>query len=399
MNYRKIYSKSEEILGSKHISFIIWPRQVGKTTFLRTMYDGLDTIDKIWLNLENFEYHHLFRGISVLEAFLRSQYSGSGILYLFLDEFQKVKHIDTILKLIYDELPWVKVVASGSNSIEINQHIRESFAGRKRVYTMYPLDFDEFLLWRWEVSDISGIDRYYSNTLHAPKLSEYLREFMIWGGYPEVVLAPSVSAKQAVLDGIFDYWFNRDIVLYTDRLFEFKELIRQLGFRTGDTLSYAELGSLTHLTWPTIKRFVSILEEIYICFQVRPFFRNKLKELSKSPKLYFYDPGCRNMLIRRWDFSPEEYGVLFENFIFSEMIKRWERVDDLRFWRTKNEQYEVDMIIEHAQRAIECKYRDRPKSDDMRWLGAFVEAHPGFHTTVVYASDFWKIWTFCKDIL
>jgi hypothetical protein len=71
---------------------------------------------------------------------------------------------------------------------------------------------------------------------------------MIWGGYPEVVLAPSVSAKQAVLDGIFDYWFNRDIVLYTDRLFEFKELIRQLGFRTGDTLSYAELGSLTHLT-------------------------------------------------------------------------------------------------------------------------------------------------------
>jgi hypothetical protein len=112
------------------------------------MYDGLDTIDKIWLNLENFEYHHLFRGISVLEAFLRSQYSGSGILYLFLDEFQKVKHIDTILKLIYDELPWVKVVASGSNSIEINQHIRESFAGRKRVYTMYPLDFDEFLLWR-----------------------------------------------------------------------------------------------------------------------------------------------------------------------------------------------------------------------------------------------------------
>ena len=63
-----------------------------------------------------------------MTSFLRSQYDGQGMLYLFLDEFQKVKRIDTILKLIYDELPWVKVIASGSNSIEINKNIHESFA-------------------------------------------------------------------------------------------------------------------------------------------------------------------------------------------------------------------------------------------------------------------------------
>jgi uncharacterized protein len=148
MKYRKIYDSADAILTSKHISFIIGPRQVGKTTFLRKMYDSLPRENKVWLNLENFEYHSFFRDFSSMTSFLRSQYDGEGILYLFLDEFQKVKHIDTILKLVYDELSWVKIIASGSNSIEINKNIGESFAGRKRVHTMYPLDFDEFLIWR-----------------------------------------------------------------------------------------------------------------------------------------------------------------------------------------------------------------------------------------------------------
>jgi predicted AAA+ superfamily ATPase len=65
-----------------------------------------------------------------------------------LDEFQKVKHIDTILKLIYDELPFIKVILSGSNNIEINKNIKESLAGRKRIYYMFSLDFDEFLIWK-----------------------------------------------------------------------------------------------------------------------------------------------------------------------------------------------------------------------------------------------------------
>lgn len=311
------------------------------------MYDALPANNKTWLNLENFEYHTFFRDFSSMTSFLHSQYDGQGILYLFLDEFQKVKHIDSILKLIYDELPWVKVIASGSNSIEINKNIHESFAGRKRVYTMYPLDFDEFLLWRGEISDIREVSRYYNNPLNQNKISAYLQEFMIWGGYPEIVLTQTISEKQKVLEGIFDYWFNRDIVLYTDRLPEFKELLKQLAFRIGNTLSYAELGTLSHLTGPTIKRFVSILEEIYICFQIVPFFHNKLKELSRAPKLYFYDSGCRNVFIRRFDFSPSELGILFENFIYTELIKRGKNVNDLKFWRTKNEQYEVDIIIEH----------------------------------------------------
>jgi predicted AAA+ superfamily ATPase len=356
------------------------------------MYDALPRDNKTWLNLENFEYHSLFRDLSTLTVFLRSQYVGEGILYLFLDEFQKIKKIDTILKLIYDELPWVKVIASGSNSIEINKNIHESFAGRKRVYTMYPLDFDEFLLWRGEVSHIGEIDKYYDNPLHTNKLASYLEEFMIWWGYPEVVLAADTRERQKVLEGIFDYWFNRDIVLYTDRLTEFKELFRQLAFRMGNTLSYAELGTLTHLTWPTIKRFVAILEEIYICFQVVPFFHNKLKELSRAPKLYFYDPGCRNIFIRRFDFSPSEFGSLFENFIFTELMKRWKHKSDLKFWRTKNEQYEVDVIIEHEERAIECKYRESIKSEDSRWIRAFQKENPRFWEEYAYIHNFWKIW-------
>jgi uncharacterized protein len=356
------------------------------------MYDSLPANNKTWLNLENFEYHSFFRDFSSMTSFLRSQYDGHGTLYLFLDEFQKVKNIDTILKLVYDELPWVKVIASGSNSIEINKNIHESFAWRKRVYAMYPLDFDEFLLWRGEIEEISEMKRYYDNPLNTKKIASYLEEFMIWGGYPEVVLTPDPQEKQLVLEGIFDYWFNRDIVLYTDRLPEFKELLKQLAFQLGNTLSYTELGTLTHLTGPTIKRFVMILEEIYICFQISPFFHNKLKELSRSPKLYFYDPGCRNIFIRRFDFSSSELGTLFENFIFTEFLKRWYNLSDLKFWRTKNEQYEVDVIIPHEDRAIECKYRDTTKSDDTRSIRALQKENPELREEVVYINNFWKLW-------
>jgi uncharacterized protein len=392
MYYRKIFDKTDAILTSKQISFIIWSRQVGKTTFLRRMYMSIDSNNKVWLNLDNFEYHGLFQSFSLLESFLQSQYSWTGIFYLFLDEFQKVKKIDTILKLIYDELPWVKVIASGSNSIEINKNIHESFAGRKRVYTLYPLDFDEYLLWMNVINSIEEVNKFYNNPLNQKKISSHLKDFMIWGGYPEVVLAKTNNEKEQVLHSIFDYWFNRDIVLYTDKLFECKALLSQLSFRVGNTLSYAELGTLTHLTGPTIKRFISILEEIYICFSVMPFFTNKLKELSRAPKLYFYDPGSRNILIKRFDFSPEEYGILFENFIFTELLKRGKELSDIRFWRTKNEQNEVDIVLPLEELAIECKYREESKKSDTRWLLAFGKEHSSMKTQVVYVSNFWKLW-------
>jgi len=72
--------------------------------------------------------------------------------YLFLDEFHKVKNISWILKSLYDEFDNLKIIVTGSNNIEINKNITESFAGRKRVINCYSLDFEEFIIWKEEIN-------------------------------------------------------------------------------------------------------------------------------------------------------------------------------------------------------------------------------------------------------
>lgn len=216
-----------------------------------------------------------------------------------------MQDIDTILKLISDEMPFVKVILSGSNNMEINKNIRESFAGRKRVYYMWPLDFDEFIIWKEKI-DGEEIGAYKRNLAHKNKLLKYLEEFMVWGGYPEVVLAQNEQEKKQVLSDIFDFWFNRDIVLYTQKMYEFKEQTKQMSFRLGNTLNYSEIASLSNLSSPTVKIFIEILRETFIVFTLKPFFTNKLKEINKAPKLYFLDPGFRNWFIGRFDFSQDE---------------------------------------------------------------------------------------------
>lgn len=393
MHFRKIYTKIDEILESKKLVFIVWPRQVGKTTFLKKIFDWLDTKNKQFLNLENFEYHTFFKSFSNLEAFIKSNYSWEWRYFLFLDEFQKVSSIDIILKLIYDELPFVKVILSGSNNIEINKNIKESFAGRKRVYYMWPLDFEEFIIWK-EGLDGSEIEAYKKNLIYKNNILNYLEEFMIWWGYPEVVLAQNIGEKKQILSDIFDFWFNRDIVLYTQKMYEFKELTKQLSFRLWNTLNYSEIASLSNLSSPTVKSFIEILKETFIVFTAKPFFRNKLKELNKAPKLYFLDPGFRNWFIQRFEFAPDEKWILFENTLLSELIKRGYGYDTLKFWRTSDEKNEIDIILDTEKKAYELKYKDNLKDSDKRWMSKFLENYSDFDGKMICKDNFLE---FLKD--
>lgn len=390
MYFRKIYNKVDEIINNKKIIFIIWPRQVGKTTFLKKIYDSLETKDKQFLNLENFEFHSYFQSFSNFQNFVNSNYSWNWTYFLFLDEFQKVQNIDTILKLIFDEMPFVKVILSGSNNIEINKNIKESFAWRKRIYNMFPLDFDEFLIWK-ENLKIEDLESFKKNLVNKNKVLNYLYEFMTWWGYPEVVLAKSNEEKKQVLSDIFDFWFNRDIVIYTQKLFEFKELTKQLSFRLWNVLNYTEIASLSNLSSPTVKSFIEILKETFIVFTQKPFFNNKLKEINKAPKLYFLDFWFRNWFINRFDFSNEEKWILFENMILTEFIKKWYGMDSLKFWRTTNEQYEIDLVLDLENKFFEFKYKEKLKDSDKRWIKKFSELYPNFEWEIIYKENFLKI--------
>jgi len=392
MKFRKIFQKKDEILSLDKIVFILWPRQVWKTTFMKYLYSQIETKNKYFLNLENFKNQEIFVSVENFEKFVKSIYDGNWKLYLFLDEFHKVKNIDQFLKIIYDDYSFVKVIASWSNNLEINKKIKESLAWRKRVYMLYPLDFEEFLIWK-ENLDLKEVSKFILNPINRKLVLEYLEEFMIWWSYPEVVLIKDFSEKKQVLEDIFSFWFNKDIILETEKIYETKELIKYLSFSLWDILNMSSLANFVNLSVPTIKRLIGLFEETFIIFLLRPFFRNKLKELKKSPKIYFFDFGFRNWLIDRFSFSNEEKWFLFENFIIQELIKKWYKLDNLKFWRTKDDRYEVDLIIENKKLAVEIKYKtkDKIKKSDYKNLKKFKEFYSDFETILINLDNFYEI--------
>ncbi len=391
MHFRKIYDKQKDIIENDKICFIVWPRQVGKTTFIKKIFEEIHTDNKQYLNMENFEYHRFFQSVSDIENFINNTIvEKNKKYYLFLDEFQKVKNISPILKYLYDEHKNIKIIVSGSNNIEINKNIKESFAWRKRIYYMRPLDIQEFISWKENI-DIKNTNSFIKNPKNKYKLENYIQEFWIYGWFPKVVLARSSKDKIQELADIFDFWFNRDIVLYTNKLYEFKELTRQLAFNNWNTANYSSLASLSHISAPSVKKFIQVLKETFLVIEQKPFFNNKLKEINKSPKIYFLDPGFRNYIISRYDFSSQEFGILFENIMLSDLIKNWLWYDDLKFWRTNDENYEVDLILESQKKAYEFKWKDKLKSSDKSWLNKFLKTYPDFDGETIDKNNIDKL--------
>jgi len=140
----------------------------------------------------------------------------SQYFYVFLDEFQKYEDFTIILKNLYDHHPNIKIIASGSSSLTIKNTIQETLAGRKRIINVFPLNFEEFLLFKGEIAlleNVKNIQKLQGSGLY-DTLSQYyilLEEFMIFGGYPAVVLEPDVQEKQKILGDIFDLFIKKDL--------------------------------------------------------------------------------------------------------------------------------------------------------------------------------------------
>lgn len=108
------------------------------------------------------------------------------------------------------------------------------------------------------------------------------------------------------------------------------------------------------------------------------------------PKIYFSDIWFRNFLINRFDFIDKEYWVLFENFIYSELLKSWKYFGDIKYWRTKNGSREVDFILELENKVYELKYKNRIKDSDLKWIKSFLSLYPNFGAKVLNKENFYE---------
>lgn len=410
---RKLYNLLKEHLNKKEISLIIGPRQAGKTTLMRQLKDDLDKNGKktLFLNMDVSEDRVFFATQKTLvDKIILSIGKGEG--YVFLDEIQRKEDAGIFLKGIYDmELPY-KFIISGSGSVELKEKIHESLAGRKRVFELFTVSFEEFINFKTEyryedkLGDFFRVEKILAESL--------LQEYLNFGGYPQVVLEDLLEEKVARIKEILDSYLEKDInsLLHIEKLETFASLIKILSSQTGKLVNYSELAGSLNIQIPTLKKYIWYMEKTFVVNRVSPFFRNTRKEIKKSPIIYFNDLGLNNYALNTFGNlkRPEDIGFVFQNFIFLLLREKMMlKSAGLNFWRTKDKNG-VDFVIDFTLDTIpiEVKFSELKDKIAPRPLRSFIEKyHPSkaliinksldekikFLDTEIFIIPYWKLIT------
>ena len=389
---RKVIFQLESYLKNiDKIVILLWPRQVGKTTILKYFYEKIDA-QKLYLNLERFSHCEKFRTDTDLISYLKTESFDLGKpLFLFIDEFHNCQNSEKILKVLHDEYPNIKIIASGSLSMEIKHKIQESLAWRKKIFYLYSLDLEEFIVWKkiWDWKNIETINvLHWFTTLNwniqvfAKEYFDYLFEYMIWWGYPELVLKQNQQEKKEVLESIFDLYLKKDIVsfLNIERIDCFKKTLIYLAINNWTQTIYENIASFAWCSIHTVKNYIEILQESFLIYKLLPFHTNKNKEIKKQPKIYFLDNGVRNWFINNFSNIElrQDAWQLFEWVFYQILVKNGVYKDFIKYWRTKDNRYEIDFLVENNSKMdlFELKFKEKIKKTDWKWMEKIKELYP-----------------------
>jgi len=335
---RLLYNKIKPYLDSPEAIIITGMRRTGKTTLLNFIFGQTDSKNKIFIDLENpinrkyFEEENYER-IKVSFEFLGIDFTRRS--YIFLDEIQFVKNLPSVVKYLIDHYK-VKFYLTGSASFYLKNLFTESLAGRKYLFELFPLTFTEFLLFKESALKIPDSPHKVSKTIFetiAPLYDEYI----LFGGFPGVVLKTNAEEKKRALEEIFTSFFQQEILQLGD--FRRNEIIRDLilllAQRLGSKLDIQRISKEIGLSRPTVYEYMAFLEGTYFLKTIRPFTRGKNSEIRKMPKVYLCDTGLVNHLVN------QDRGFLFENNIFQILRQRGE----LNYYQ-KKKGIEIDFILD-----------------------------------------------------
>jgi len=330
------------------IVIIYGARQVGKTTLVKQLLSSTQ-LKSEYFNCDYLDVQNLFsyENAGNLENVIKN-YN-----LIVLDEAQRIVNIGMVLKIIYDEFPHIKVIATGSSSFELSNMISEPLTGRKIVYQLYPFSYNELII---------------NNS--AIKSRREINRMMRFGSYPAVILNDDLMALENLNEITSSYLF-KDILEYNNlkKPNLLSNLLKLLSFQISNEVSYTELANKLRVDQTVVQRYIQLLEDSFIIFRLKAFKRNLRNEIGKSRKIYFWDLGVRNAIIQNT--NPLEFrndiGALWENFCIAEREKflnyNQPRYSNSYFWRTYNKK-EIDLIEEtgDSYNAIELKWNPSKQS-------------------------------------
>lgn len=373
---RKLYSKIIDRVEIAEALVITGMRRVGKTTLLKQVYDSLNIGNKIFLDLENpinqkyFEEVN-YEAIKYQLQVLGIDFSKKG--YIFLDEIQFVRNIPSVVKYLMDHYQ-LKFFLTGSSSFYLKNLFSESLAGRKIIYELFPLDFEEFL----ELKDNKlTIPQKINKATYLTVINLY-REYVEFGGFPGVIIKVSIEEKREALSEIFTTYFNKEVLNIGG--FRHNQVIRNLILllisRIGSKIDVQKLSNELGVTRITINEYLAFLEGTYFISLISPFSTNKDTEIRSAKKVYLCDSGLVNNL------GNISFGGVFENAIYHQLRLKGE----VMYYQRKSG-VEIDFVLE-KQIAWEVKTTAN-RSDQVRVqrLGKELELKEGKVVSFEYVDN------------
>lgn len=342
------------------------PRQSGKTTLVRDLVAG----ERAYVTLDDD---------TVLEG-VRADPMGfvRGLDVSTIDEVQRAPDLLRAIKRSVDQdrRPG-RFLLTGSANVLTLPKVSESLAGRMEVVTLLPLSRAEI-----RGKPPAFLQKAFAGVLVRPPeemIGGALTEAVLAGGYPEMVHRHEPGRRRAWARDYVKALVQRDVrdIADVERFDQMSRLLRVLAHYSGQLANFTQIGGQNDLDDKTTKKYVAILEQLFLVRRLEPWFRNRLKRLVKTPKLHFLDSGLLAAIL---GITSEQIvkdrtllGPLLEAFVFSEVLKQSDSMDatcTLFHYRDKD-QDEVDIVIEHPTAGlvgIEIKAAATVNAGDFRGL-------------------------------
>ena len=357
---RELSDKIVKKLQPNKVVIVYGARRVGKTVLVENILQQIEEPVLI-LNGEDINVHDKLSNRSIENY---KQIIGTNKL-VYIDEAQKIPEIGLKLKLMVDEIQGLKIIISGSSTIDIHNIAGEPLTGRKYSFNLYALSEKEY-------DQIENpIDK-----------TDKVRERLVFGNYPELIHLPDKEDKMDYLNELVSSYLLKDILVFEDiknsqKIFN---LLRLIAFQIGNEVSMQELGKQLAISKNTVEKYLDLLSKVYILHKVEGYSRNLRKEITKNSRWYFLDNGIRNAVIANFNplESRNDAGQLWENYMISERIKflEYHKISSNNyFWRTYDQQ-EIDWVEERsgALFGYEFKWKETKVKVPSQWNKAYPEA-------------------------
>ncbi len=368
---RFIAQRIESALQDTRVVLLAGPRQAGKTTLVKQLTNA----NMPFFTLDNATTLDAARRDPV--GFIRN------LDCAVIDEVQRAPDLLLAIKESVDNDPRPgRFLLTGSANLMTLPRVADSLAGRMEVIRLFPLAQSEL-----HGAVPTFLDKVFQGELpeiKKPVLGPDLITCVLAGGYPEALARKNWARRQDWYHNYIDAVIHRDVtdIAQIERIQELQTLLQALVHYNGRLVNYSGVGAPLAMSHTLTRKYIGILEQLFLTYRLQPWHTNQLKRLTKTPKLHFLDTG---LLAALQDTTPEKlqsdrglFGPHLKTFVLAELLKMasWSR-HRLQFSHFRDkEKNEVDIVMQHRSgqiAGIEVKASATVKNADFSGLRRLAE--------------------------